>query len=29
MPIINISKKEHIEEYNEHIKSIIDNLKST
>ena len=29
MPIINIAKKEHIEEYNEHIKDIIDNLEST
>ena len=29
MPIINITKKEHIKEYNEHIKYIIDNLKST
>ena len=29
MPIINITKKEHIKEYNEHIKDIIDNLKST
>ena len=29
MPIINITKKEHINEYNEHIKDIIDNLKST
>ena len=28
MPIINITKKEHIKEYNEHIKDIIDNLKS-
>ena len=28
-PIINITKKEHIKEYNEHIKNIIDNLKST
>ena len=28
MPIINITKKEHIKEYNEHIKNIIDNLKS-
>ena len=26
MPIINITKKEHIKEYNEHIKIIIDNL---
>ena len=26
MPIINITKKEHIKEYNEHIKDIIDNL---
>ena len=24
MPIINITKKEHIKEYNEHIKNIID-----
>ena len=29
IPIINITKKEHIKEYNEHIKDIIDNLKST
>ena len=29
MPIINITKKEHIKEYNENIKNIIDNLKST
>ena len=29
MPIINITKKEHIKEYNEHIKDIIVNLKST
>ena len=29
MPIINITKKEHITEYNEHIKDIIDNLEST
>ena len=29
MSIINITKKEHIKEYNEHIKDIIDNLKST
>ena len=28
IPIINITKKEHIKEYNEHIKNIIDNLKS-
>ena len=28
MPIINITKKEHIKEYNEHIKGIIDNLES-
>ena len=28
MPIINITKKEHIKEYNEHIKDIIDNLES-
>ena len=26
MPMINITKKEHIKEYNEHIKNIIDNL---
>ena len=26
MPIINITKKEHIKEYNEHIRDIIDNL---
>ena len=26
--IININKKEHIKEYNEHIKNIIDNLES-
>ena len=26
MPLINITKKEHIKEYNEHIKDIIDNL---
>ena len=26
IPIINITKKEHIKEYNEHIKDIIDNL---
>ena len=26
IPIINITKKEHIKEYNEHIKNIIDNL---
>ena len=26
MPIINITKKEHIKEYNKHIKDIIDNL---
>ena len=26
MPVINIIKKEHIKEYNEHIKDIIDNL---
>ena len=29
MPIINITKKEHIKEYNEHIKNIIDNLEGT
>ena len=29
MPIINITKKERIKEYNEHIKNIIDNLEST
>ena len=29
MPIINITKKEHIKEYNEYIKDIIDNLEST
>ena len=29
MPIINITKKEHIKKYNEHIKDIIDNLKGT
>ena len=29
IPIINITKKEHIKEYNEHIKNIIDNLEST
>ena len=29
MPIIIITKKEHIKECNEHIKSIIDNLEST
>ena len=29
MPIINITKKEHTKEYNEHIKNIIDNLEST
>ena len=29
MPIINITKKEHIKEYNEHAKDIIDNLEST
>ena len=28
MPIINITKKEHINEYNEHIKNTIDNLES-
>ena len=29
MPIINITRSKHINEYNEHIKNIIDNLKST
>ena len=29
MPIINITKKEHIKDYNEHIKNIIDDLEST
>ena len=29
MPIINITKNEHIKEYNEHIKNTIDNLEST
>ena len=29
MPIINVTKKEHIKDYNEHIKNIIDNLEST
>ena len=29
MPIINITKKEHIKEHNEHIKDIIYNLEST
>ena len=29
MPIINVTKKEYIKEYNEHIKYIIDNLEST
>ena len=29
MPIINITKKEHIKEYSEHIKDIINKLKST
>ena len=29
MPIISITKKEHIKEYNEHIKDIIDILQST
>ena len=29
MPIINITKKEHIKEYNEHVKNIINNSKST
>ena len=28
IPIINITKKEHIKEYNEHIKDILDNLES-
>ena len=28
MPIINITKKEHIKKFNEHIKDIIDNLES-
>ena len=28
MPIINITKKEHIKECNEHIKDVIDNLES-
>ena len=28
IPIINITEKEHIKEYNEHIKKIIDNLES-
>ena len=28
MPIINITKKEHLKEYNKHIKDIIDNLES-
>ena len=28
MPIINITKKEHIKEYDERMKDIIDNLKS-
>ena len=28
-PIINVIKKEHIKEYHEHIKNIIDNLEST
>ena len=28
IPIINVTKKEHIKEYNEHIKNIIDNLES-
>ena len=28
MPIINITKKEHIKEHNKHIKDIIDNLES-
>ena len=29
MPMINITKKEHIKEYNENIKNIVDNLEST
>ena len=29
MPIINITKKNHIKDYNEHIKNIIDNFEST
>ena len=29
IPIINITRKDHIQEYNEHIKDIIDNLKSS
>ena len=29
MPIISITKKEHIKEYNKHIQNIIDNLEST
>ena len=29
MPISNITKKEHIKDYNEHIRNIIDNLEST
>ena len=29
MSIINITEKEHIKEYNEHIKDIVDNLEST
>ena len=29
MPIISITRSKHINEYNEHIKNIIDNLKST
>ena len=28
MPIINITKKEHKKDYNEHIQDIIDNLES-
>ena len=28
MPIINVTKKEHIKEYNEQIKNIIDNLEN-
>ena len=29
MPIINVTKKEHIKEYNEQIKNIMDNLENT
>ena len=29
MPIINVTKKENIKKYNEHIKNIIDNLEIT